>query len=361
MDIMKKVLIIGPLPNPITGNSLANKIIYDNIEKYSSNYRTDAINTSYHKLEGHGNFSLRKVLFYTSLYKDIFKVLKADIVYITPGQTFYGVVKYAPFIYVARWFGKQIISHIHGNHLYQEYKNSAVCKKYIMRSILGKSNKGIVLSTSLKPNLTPFIEGKNIYILANFVEDILFTSVKKQADYLRILYVSNLMAEKGIFDLLDALLILQNSNIKFSAQIAGAMDEEHKAEIQAKLAKLANNVQYLGIIQADQKKQAFLSSNIFVFPTYYTMEGQPIAILEAMATGNIILTTQHAGIPDIFQEGMNGYYIEKKSPGDIAQKLIEIGHKLPSQANIMLCNQKIAAEKYRVEDFIKNFIHILED
>jgi len=39
------------------------------------------------------------------------------------------------------------------------------------------------------------------------------------------------------------------------------------------------------------------------------MEGQPISILEAMATGNIILTTNHAGIPDIFEMSVSLFNI----------------------------------------------------
>lgn len=356
----KELLLIGPLPNPITGVSLANQVICENVGKYSD-IKIDSINMSYHKLEGLGKLSLDKILFYSKLYKNIFKIFSADLVYITPGQTFFGVIKYAPFIFLSKITGKKIIAHIHGNHLHLEYKNSSVLKKYIMKAVLSMVDKGIVLSRSLKDNMRPFVAEENIYILENFAEDGLFGKRKEyQLDYLRILYLSNLMPEKGIFDFLDALLILKERNIKFSAQVAGAVDFAHKVKIEEYFGRLGDGVEYLGVVRGDAKRDAFVNSNVFVFPTYYTLEGQPIAILEAMATGNVILTTKHAGIPDIFAEGVNGYYVEKKSPASIAEKLAEVSSNLAGIKNIMLDNQRIAAEKYRVETFIRNFIHILE-
>mgnify|MGYP000702411530 FL=1 len=41
-------------------------------------------------------------------------------------------------------------------------------------------------------------------------------------------------------------------------------------------------------------------------PTRYPNEGQPISILEAMGNGMFIITTDHAGIPDIVEDGING-------------------------------------------------------
>ena len=41
------------------------------------------------------------------------------------------------------------------------------------------------------------------------------------------------------------------------------------------------------------------------------MEGQPISILEAMGFGNVIITTKHAGIPDICSD-KNAVFVEKK-------------------------------------------------
>ena len=51
--------------------------------------------------------------------------------------------------------------------------------------------------------------------------------------------------------------------------------------------------------------------DIFVLLTRYPNEGQPISILEAMGNGMAIITTNHAGIPDIVKNGENGIVVKK--------------------------------------------------
>ena len=357
-----KVLLIGPLPPPITGQSLANQIVLDYLPKYSK-WEIDVIDVGYKVLRKDiGKFSFSKVFHYIKQYKNVFKIKKADKVYMTIGQTFFGVLRYLPYFYMAKIYKKEIIIHIHGNYLWREYENLRGVKKKVFHKFLSMSDKGIVLSKSLEKNLDPFLKKDNIYILENFVEDFLFEhQIEKKFDKLRIIYLSNLMQEKGILDLLDSLIILQNNNIPFEAKIAGGIDETIKDEIENKLNQLKNNVTYLGLVYKKEKKDLLNWGNIFIFPTYYSMEGQPISILEAMATGNIILTTKYAGIPDIFQEPINGFYIDKQSPKSISDKLIDISQNLEKYKDISIHNKKEAKEKYKVESFIKKFESILKD
>ena len=95
---MKKVLIIGPFPNPISGVSIANKVV-EEILNADLNFIVEKINTSYPIFDEQiGEFSIQKFLFYLRINSSFFKVLKNNIIYITPGQTFFGVLKYALFI-----------------------------------------------------------------------------------------------------------------------------------------------------------------------------------------------------------------------------------------------------------------------
>lgn len=356
------ILLIGPVPNPITGVSLANRIIIDNLYLYTK-VKVDFINTNYPILkEDIGKFSFSKVFFYIGQYNKINKINKVDKVYITIGQTFFGVLKYYPYFLLSKLLNKEIIVHLHGNHLFNEYKSLRGIKKFIFKKILSMTDKAVVLSNSLRNNFTPFISENKIYVLENFVEDFLYDNVlEKKFEKLRIIYLSNLMKEKGILDLLEALLILKAKNIPFEAKIAGDIDSSMKSIIDKYLVELSNEVDYLGIVYKDEKKELLNWGNIFIFPTYYAMEGQPISIFEAMATGNIILTTKHAGIPDVFQENINGFYIEKQSPTSISNKLIEMYPNLCDYKYISDKNKNESKEKYRVKNFINKLSCILKD
>lgn len=89
---------------------------------------------------------------------------------------------------------------------------------------------------------------------------------------------------------------LYNSNLNFEIDSQGEFEFE-KVDITN------------GIVGGEQKKELLKKCYIFALPTRYPNEGQPISILEAMGNGMFIITTDHAGIPDIVKDGVNGIVI----------------------------------------------------
>jgi glycosyltransferase involved in cell wall biosynthesis len=135
------------------------------------------------------------------------------------------------------------------------------------------------------------------------------------------------MEEKGIMDFLDSLILLNNLNIDFVANIAGKIEDGYESVIENKMKLLGGSITYHGVIIGQIKIDLLEKSNVFILPTYYKMEGQPISILEAMATGNIVVTTNFSGIPDIISE-KNGFFVLPKNPKDILDVLVNIHNNL---------------------------------
>ncbi len=354
-----KILLIGPFPNPISGVSLSNKKVKELLIG-ENKYSVGSINTSYTEFDEElGVFSFKKFFFYLKLNTKIFKILQFDKVYIIPGQTFLGVLKYALFILFSSTFKKELIIHVHGNHLGSEFKLLKGLKKSIFRFLISMFDKGIVLSKSLESNLTPFLRKESIFILPNFAEENLYAEdVEVSSKELRIIYISNLMSEKGIFFLLDSLLELKKQNIPYSARIAGDIDKKFEKDILKRLNELPN-VTYLNIVKGLEKKKVLDWGNIFVLPTFYKMEGQPISILEAMASKNLIITTEHAGIPDIIKDGVHGFFVTKKSSTSITKRLLYLSENKDVITNIANRNKTYFLSNFSVDKFKDRFLEIL--
>jgi glycosyltransferase involved in cell wall biosynthesis len=79
------------------------------------------------------------------------------------------------------------------------------------------------------------------------------------------------------------------------------------------------------------------------------MEGQPISILEALATQNTIITTSHSGIPDIITPEKNGFIVDVKSSSSITEKLICLKNDLSILEIIGKKNKE-----YFLENFTKS-------
>ena len=242
----------------------------------------------------------------------------------------------------------------------QEYNSLRGFKRVVFYFLLSRFTKGIVLSNTLKENLIPFIDENKISCLPNFAQDYLYKNEKKLVnDELRIFYLSNLMKEKGIISLLKALKNLELSNIKYHAKIAGNIDEKFSKEI-FKLLDALEHTDYIGIVNGEAKKNLLEWGNVFVLPTFYKMEGQPISILEAMATKNLVVTTNHAGILDIFKDKVNGFLVQKNNVKSIQDILTYLAKNKSEIRKIATYNKEYFLENFTVNRFKENLIKIIK-
>lgn len=315
------LLIIGPFPGPPKGISLSNQVVANGLIK--RNWNIKKINTEHSdKVNGAiGQFSFNKLSFLKTYFQG-YKIFTVDVVYITIGITFFGVLKYAPFILLSKIVNKKTIVHLHSNHLKKEYQSLKGIKKNVFFNLMASFDAGIVLSNSLRDNLTPFIASDAVRELYNFVEDELIISEeillkKKDFTEIRLFFLSNFLEEKGINLLLRVIKRLNEEGLFLKVKIAG--NKISGNNVDELLAEL-NNVEYLGIVSGAAKQDLLIWGNVFCLPTFFSMEGQPISILEAMAFNNLILTTQHAGIPDICSEE-NAVFCKEKSEEDLYLKI----------------------------------------
>lgn len=109
---------------------------------------------------------------------------------------------------------------------------------------------------------------------------------------------------------------------KYHFDFAGKFFEESEKEYFEcciKENKLEEYITYHGIVGGKEKRELLKKCYIFALPTRYPNEGQPISILEAMGNGMFIITTDHAGIPDIVEDGVNGIVCKDKQKIDLSR------------------------------------------
>ena len=255
---------------------------------------------------------------------------------------------------------KELIIHVHGDYLKQQYKLLRGVRKLFFRFLITRFAKGIVLSDSLKSNLSPFLKNESIFSLPNFAEEFLYkkNNIIKDTNKIRIIFLSNLMREKGIIQLLRVLVSFENAKIEYEAKIAGNIDKESK-EVVLKLLRTLKNTEYLGVVNGERKKKLLLWGNVFVLPTYYKMEGQPISIIEAMATTNAIITTKHAGIPDIIKNNINGFFVKKRDTQDLREKLVYAINNKDEILKIMNYNRNFFLSNFTFNKFRDEIIEII--
>ncbi|EAP87677.1 glycosyltransferase family 4 protein [Croceibacter atlanticus] len=359
MEKKQRIIIIGPFPNPITGLSVANLTLYEGL--LNKKYMVSKLDTSYSKFEDKtGSFSFDKLFFFITISFNIKCVLNNDVIYITIGQSFFGVLKYSFYILLGKLLSKEVIIHLHGNYLGDMHHNLSGLKKQLVKFILSKIDKAIVLSKSLKNNFTPFIDVSNIYVLTNFVsKDILLTNTEKEKletiNEPRIVFLGNLMTGKGIQYFFESLESLELEGFKFTAKCAGTMDSKKTVEYNKKIDSI-NSLEYLGVVRGEKKKQLLKWSNILICPSVM-VEGLPLSILEAMATGNKIIATKQPALQDMFNNTQITF-IKKESSFEISEAIKKVSKHSRAQEDIIKFNMNYI-EKLTTLKFIEGFISIM--
>jgi glycosyltransferase involved in cell wall biosynthesis len=149
---------------------------------------------------------------------------------------------------------------------------------------------------------------------------------KTKSSVVRLLFLSNMMKTKGVFDLLEACSILDKKKVEFKCHYIGKWVEitEVAFNEEIKRKKLIRKVVAHGAKYGKEKEAFFIETDIFVFPTFYHNECFPLVILEAMQYGLPVISTNEGGITDIIKDGITGYIVEKQNPEELAMRIEEL-------------------------------------
>ncbi|MCR8549096.1 glycosyltransferase family 4 protein [Salipiger sp. P9] len=124
-----------------------------------------------------------------------------------------------------------------------------------------------------------------------------------------LLFVGRLAGVKGVPILLDAVAALKERHPGLRLTLIG--DGPERAALEARAAGLGDTVTFLGYRSQAEVAEALARTDVFVLPSF--AEGVPVVLMEAMAAGVPVVTTQIAGIPELVTPWESGVLVP---PGD---------------------------------------------
>jgi len=267
------------------------------------------IRTNYYKDKGKG----REVLiFIKSFIRFLYLILFSDIELIHVHSSAYiSFYRKSFFVLMARILNKKIIMHLHSSNFYDFFLNASWYKS----KVLSSCNCIVVLCSDWEKSLKARYHGLYIRKIENPSPAIIYErdNLAHFGQEIIILFVGFLIENKGIKDLLLIAEQLKERNTNgVRIHIAGKGEMESYVITTIKEKELQDYVFFRGWIDKELKAEVYREADIFILPSY--KEGMPISILEAMSYGLPVLSTKISGIPDLIEDGINGYL---DTPGDI--------------------------------------------
>jgi colanic acid/amylovoran biosynthesis glycosyltransferase len=140
--------------------------------------------------------------------------------------------------------------------------------------------------------------------------------------------VGRLHAVKDHAFLVRACAQLRAYGLKFECSIAGEGLERRRLESLIRTYRLGNHVKLLGHVPNEQMERLYGQADVVVLTS--RSEGIPLALMEAMACGKLVLAPEITGIPELVIAGKTGFLYKPGSLGDFVARLLFIHSLLQS-------------------------------
>ena len=155
---------------------------------------------------------------------------------------------------------------------------------------------------------------------------------------LRVLSVARLTEKKGLAFAIEA---VRRAPCPVHYRIIGSGPDE--AALRAAAADLppGTAIEFLGRRPHDEVFAALAASDVFLLPSVTAaggdMEGIPVALMEAMALGVVVIASRHSGIPELVADGVSGFLASERNADEIAHALAHCGRADAAPAIAGMC------------------------
>ena len=174
----------------------------------------------------------------------------------------------------------------------------------------------------------------------------------------RYLVIARLLADKGIREFVEAARIVHRQRREATFHIVGPSDPNPMAIRQSELnAWIAE-----GVVEihppTDDVRPHLAACDVYVLPSY--REGTPRTVLEAMATGRPIITTDAPGCRETTVDGDNGFLVPIRDPEALADAMLKLASDRALRERMGRRSREIAEKKYDVHRVNEDIMRAME-
>jgi glycosyltransferase involved in cell wall biosynthesis len=221
-----------------------------------------------------------------------------------------------------------VVLHLHGGNFKAWYESRSFLMRMYVRMVLRRVSSLAILGESFRRLFDGLIASNRIAVVPNGID---WPAVQKPAHErhkphrYRILHLSTLSRLKGALVLLAAIPMVLKVRQDVEFIFAGPWShEEDRREAESFVTHhgLSGHIEFTGPVSTlDHKRSIYSSADLFVFPGLQ-QEGQPLVVIEAMASGLPVLFTDRGCLRETVIEGECGFEVRRNDPQHLADRIL---------------------------------------
>jgi glycosyltransferase involved in cell wall biosynthesis len=347
-----KISYLIPEPSSKGGMTAITKMFYE--VNYFNDIDTFHFNTSFKAISKSGRF----IEFFSKQFAFIIHLIKVkpDVVFVM-SSSYFGFYDKCIYCIVARLFGvKSMLNHVGGE--FDKFYNSSLLNKTFINISIRFPHVLLIGSSFWCDYFTKLFPNKKIFNSPNpiIVEQYSHTPMPMVNHKFKIASLFRIIKEKGVYELVEVIQRISklNLNIEFVIMGGGPMLDFLKEQL---LENINNKeVRVLGFVDDDIKIQEICSSDLYVMLTHFDL--MPISIMEAMAAGKPVLSTKVGGIPDLVQDGVNGFLFEVGEVDQVVDKILDLAKQNSNAQKLGQNGLEIVLANFEIKSVIKKHQYI---
>ena len=227
---------------------------------------------------------------------------------------------------------------------------------FAIRLLLSRSQ--IIVQNSDDKSYVERLGCRSVHLIRGSGIDLdVFPGTPEPSGQLTVILIARMLFDKGVCEYVHAAQILKNRGRDIRFLLVGAPDDQNPASISLDILdewKASGVVEWLG--HRDDIPKLLAESHIVCLPSY--REGLPKSLLEGLATGRPIVTTDVPGCRETVREGVNGFLVPPRDAlalADALEKLVldgalrkSMGHESRRLAVSEFSSERIIAETLAV-------------
>ena len=376
MSARPRLLVVGMTPPPVHGTSAFVRMLLD-APAVRERFQVLHLDTADRRgLENIGRLDATNVALALRHVAELAGLMRRErpaLVYVPVAQNALAWARDGLFVLAGRQAGARVVTHLHTGGFGEFFGQALPWTKGWVRHAQGRAHRAWVLADSLRGGYRGVLPAARVRVVPNGVPDPLDAlpageqevdlRVRRTSTPPDILFLGQLSTAKGVDDLLEAARELVRQGLEFRLVLAGSWASA--AERESTVAGLAGSglaerVRLAGVLTGAEKARAFGDAAFFVLPSRLA-EGQPLAILEAMAAGLPVVATSRGGIPDLVREGETGLLVPAGDPGALGAALARLLTDPAGARRMGEAGRRRWEERYTVERCMERVAGLFEE
>ncbi len=255
---------------------------------------------------------------------------------------------------LARLFGTKTAVQLHGSR-FEAFMHRNWLTTRLTRFMFDNATIVLVLSKVWQQKLKEFSRNENIRTFYNPIE--MTEERRSNNDTIDVLFLGRLGERKGIYDLLEAINInedyFRQKKVRFILAGDGDVDEVRSI---VKSRSWNDFVEVPGWIDGDDKLNLLRHCEILTLPSYN--EQMPMSVLEGMSFGYPIVASDVAGIPEMVEDGRNGFLFKPGEVNRLTAAIVQLCDDEDLRHRMGIASREIVATKFEVHVIVDRLLDI---